>query len=338
MIGLLSLKSNGARRPCSKRENRREAILSGLQKTCFSFGDQQAVKRILPQNTTTGKHQLLSSQESTQQIDSVDDTIQVIDEGDLRKYRTELPNLIDDSDLSVYAYRLYGHIKRRAGANGGRCYEGARKMAEHCKMSVGKVVDAKKELAEKHLIKITPGDPKTSTPDTIRIIDIWAQNYARYRPRSPDEQGVHQQKRPRSPDEHPRSPDERKKEPLEERTKEERTHTHLRAVGAPVVVVGGSKFSLSDCRRYAEHLQASGQGINNPGGFARTIYKSGSEDELIALWLAKLEPERVESGELPAPLDTSACPDCEGRGIYYPDPVNPSKGAAKCKHPHLNQM
>lgn len=117
----------------------------------------------------------------------------------------------------------------------------------------------------------------------------------------------------------------------------QRTHTqHLRAVGAPLVVVcGGSKFSLQDCRRYADHLHSSGQGITNPGGFARTIHKSGSEDEFIALWLAKLEPERVESGELPAPRDTSTCPDCHGMGWYYP---NGAKNAVeKCKHPHLEE-
>ncbi|HEY9405805.1 MAG TPA: hypothetical protein VIQ24_24355 [Pyrinomonadaceae bacterium] len=114
------------------------------------------------------------------------------------------------------------------------------------------------------------------------------------------------------------------------------THTNPRADGAPVVVVGVSKFSLQDCRRYAQHLHSTGQGIRNPGGFARIIYESGSEDEMIALFLAKLEPERVERGELPAPLDPSACPDCEGR-IMRPvaGPGDYSKGVTKCRHDAL---
>ncbi|HLL73578.1 MAG TPA: hypothetical protein VK363_19225 [Pyrinomonadaceae bacterium] len=129
------------------------------------------------------------------------------------------------------------------------------------------------------------------------------------------------------------------KEQSPQRTNETNpTHTNsgLRAVGAPAVVVGGSKFTLPECRRYAEHLHSTGQGINNPGGFARRIHGSGSEDEMIALFLARLEPERVESGELPAPLDTSACPDCEGRTLR---PVagrgDYSKGVTKCKHDAL---
>jgi hypothetical protein len=28
----------------------------------------------------------------------------------------------------------------------------------------------------------------------------------------------------------------------------------------------GSKFTIEECRKYAEHLRATGQGINNPGG------------------------------------------------------------------------
>ena len=125
-----------------------------------------------------------------------------------------------------------------------------------------------------------------------------------------------------------------------QRTNHTQQQTGLRAVGAPaadVVVCEGSKFSLEDCRRYADNLHASGQGVTNPGGFARKIHQTGKEDAQIAEWLAKIDPERVKSGELPIPqrVDTSACPDCQGRGMYYPDPANPRKGVAKCRHPRL---
>ena len=123
-----------------------------------------------------------------------------------------------------------------------------------------------------------------------------------------------------------------------QRTNHTHQQTGLRAVGAPAVVVGeGSKFSLEDCRRYADNLHASGQGVNNPGGFARKIHQTGAEDPQIAAWLAKVDPERVRSGELapPALVDVSACPDCEGRGMRYVDSQNYSKGVVRCKHPRL---
>jgi hypothetical protein len=126
-------------------------------------------------------------------------------------------------------------------------------------------------------------------------------------------------------------------------TKSHTQHKHLRAAdtSAPAVVVGvNSKFSLKDCRRYADHLHASGQGVRNPGGFARAIHQTGSEDEAISAWLAEVEPERVQSGELPEPMriDAAACPDCAGVGYNYPDPQNPAKGVAKCRHPRLMKV
>jgi predicted transcriptional regulator len=113
----------------------------------------------------------------------------------------------------------------------------------------------------------------------------------------------------------------------------------LRAVGAPdVVVCSNSKFSLEDCQRYAKHLHASGQGVTNPGGFARTIHKSGMEDSQIVSWLAEVEPERVHSGELEAPLliDASACTVCRGSKFFYPD-ADLTKGVRRCTHPALRQ-
>jgi hypothetical protein len=150
---------------------------------------------------------------------------EVVDDGDLRKYRTELPNTLDDSELSVYAFRLYAHLKRRAGDTG-KCFEGARKMAEHCKMSPASVVNAKKELIEKGFITVKPGDKTTSTPDTIRIVNIWEQNFRAYQtPCSPNEQPcslgehpVHHTVLPCSPNDHPVHVAVHKKEQEEEGT------------------------------------------------------------------------------------------------------------------------
>lgn len=86
----------------------------------------------------------------------------------------------------------------------------------------------------------------------------------------------------------------------------------------------GSRFTIEDCRRYAEHLRSSGQGINNPGGYATTIHRTGEADELIEGFLNPTTSAQV---------DASQCPDCQGSGFYYPN--GPSGGVVKCKHEKL---
>jgi hypothetical protein len=85
----------------------------------------------------------------------------------------------------------------------------------------------------------------------------------------------------------------------------------------------GSKFSLEECRRFAEHLQKTGQGINNPGGYATTIFRSGEFDEQIEAFLKP--PDK--------PMEAANCPDCGGTGYYYPEGVG--KGVIICKHEKL---
>jgi hypothetical protein len=48
--------------------------------------------------------------------------IKARDAGDLRKYRTEIPNLVLELGLSPYALALYVHLKRTAGQDGA-CYK-----------------------------------------------------------------------------------------------------------------------------------------------------------------------------------------------------------------------
>jgi hypothetical protein len=87
----------------------------------------------------------------------------------------------------------------------------------------------------------------------------------------------------------------------------------------------GSRFTLEECRKYAEHLRADG--INNPGGYATTIYRTGEADEAIAAYLAPVEPSKV--------VDASACPDCHGTGFY--EPAGAGKGVTKCRHERLKE-
>jgi hypothetical protein len=87
----------------------------------------------------------------------------------------------------------------------------------------------------------------------------------------------------------------------------------------------GSKFTLEECKRFAEHLQKTGQGINNPGGYATTIFRSGEFDAQIEAFLNPPTPS--------AALKADSCPDCGGSRYYYPEGVE--KGVKICKHEKL---
>ena len=86
-----------------------------------------------------------------------------------------------------------------------------------------------------------------------------------------------------------------------------------------------SKFSVEECKRYAEHLRSTGQGINNPGGYATMLHRTGEADELIEGFLK-------QSSDTSA-IEVSNCPDCQGTGFYYPR--GRENGVAKCPHAHL---
>ncbi|MBA3714988.1 MAG: hypothetical protein H0W76_21435 [Pyrinomonadaceae bacterium] len=117
-----------------------------------------------------------------------------------------------------------------------------------------------------------------------------------------------------------------KSTPNKENTQKENTQTQP-APAAGVRV--GSKFSIEECRKYAKHLQSTGQGITNPGGYATTIHRTGEADLLIDSFL------HPESANTSATLDTSQCPDCQGTGFYYPQGIE--AGVARCKHDQLRK-
>jgi hypothetical protein len=86
---------------------------------------------------------------------------------------------------------------------------------------------------------------------------------------------------------------------------------------------GGSRFTIEECRKYAKHLQSTRQGINNPGGYATTIHRTGEVDALIEAYLSPTTP----------PVDAANCLTCQGSGFYYPS--GPTGGVAKCRHDKL---
>ena len=100
----------------------------------------------------------------------------IIDQSDLRNYRTELPNLYDDSDLSVYEYRLLGHYKRV-----GKCTEGLETTAKKCKMSEGMASQTRQSLAEKNFIKLERVEMDAGRYRfVVRVVDRWIENFSKY--------------------------------------------------------------------------------------------------------------------------------------------------------------
>ncbi len=102
-------------------------------------------------------------------------------------------------------------------------------------------------------------------------------------------------------------------------------NTHSNTDGVRV----GSRFTLEECRRYAKHLQSTGQGINNPGGYATTIHRTGEADLLIERFLHPEEANPTSN------FDASQCPDCNGTGFYYPQGAE--GGVARCRHERLGR-
>ena len=109
-------------------------------------------------------------------------------------------------------------------------------------------------------------------------------------------------------------------------TQKENTQTQAMPMAGVRVA---SRFTIEECRKYAKHLQSTGQGINNPGGYATTIHRTGEADMLIQSFL---HPETANPS---SNLDTSQCPDCNGTGFYYPKGIE--GGVARCKHEQLRR-
>lgn len=109
------------------------------------------------------------------------------DRSSLHKYRIEIPVLIDDMELSVYARSLYIHLKRRAGDDGS-CWESARTLARACGMSAGQVSKAKDELEQRGLIVRNIKSVRGGIADDISLVDIWPECFRRYAPQSEETQ------------------------------------------------------------------------------------------------------------------------------------------------------
>jgi len=108
----------------------------------------------------------------------------IVDEGDPRKYWSQIPNLICDLGLPAQALALYLQIKRAAGESG-VCFKSTRTLAQALKVGTGTVVRAKAlleqplpQIGNRPLIKtVERTNPKGGKPyHEIRVTDIWHSN------------------------------------------------------------------------------------------------------------------------------------------------------------------
>jgi hypothetical protein len=63
-------------------------------------------------------------------------------------------------------------------------------------------------------------------------------------------------------------------------------------------VRGGSRFTLEECRAFAESLRA--EGIQNPGGYATSIHRSGEADDRVEAFLRQQSTAGAEKPQLTA--------------------------------------
>lgn len=103
-----------------------------------------------------------------------------------RRYFTIVPNLVDDLDLTPYAFRLYVHLRRVAGEEG-TCWQSTETLARACRMGVGSVSRAKRELEARGLIRIREERGGHGIYHVVEIVDIWPENVATYQPATLDQ-------------------------------------------------------------------------------------------------------------------------------------------------------
>jgi len=212
-----------------------------------------------------------------------------------------LPNTVTDSLLRLLdtdAQAVYIQLYRLSHGNSKPlCWISLPKLAERTNIKMTSLKVAIKRLEERGLIR----------KNNINL-GYGKQQGVEYSVSSPDSQP--------SPDSQSPRGSQSRGDPIKE-THIKETHTNTEGVGV------SSRFSLAECRRYADSLRADG--ITNPGGYATKIQRSGEADELIAKFLEPAESAKV--------VDSRACPDCHGTGFY--EPGGTGKGVARCKHERL---
>jgi AraC-like DNA-binding protein len=112
----------------------------------------------------------------------------VIEEKPDHHYRTEIPNIIFELNLTPYDFTVYAYLKRIAG-DYGQCFKSRKTMAKECGISERQLAYSLKNLAEgknsKKLILIKISQRKNSdgskTTSIISISEIWRKNGNHFR-------------------------------------------------------------------------------------------------------------------------------------------------------------
>lgn len=110
-----------------------------------------------------------------------EESCEVKDLGSLHHFRTEIPNIIFEMKLDPYEFMLYCVLKRTAG-DAGSCFKSNATLCEEIGCQKPKLIEVKKSLQVKGLIKIkkrTRADG-CKMPDLINITDMWDKNAEMY--------------------------------------------------------------------------------------------------------------------------------------------------------------
>lgn len=225
----------------------------------------------------------------------------IIDSGDMRKYRTEIPNSIDDAGLSVYAFRLYAHLKRVAG-DSGKCWQSTATLAESCNMSGGMISKAKKELQAAHLIDIEQVENKRGGRmfHNITVVDIWMENFIRYSASSQHELASSSHEQTSSQGELKNKPLRDKEEPKEEDAFDFIKTTIETLTGVLPAGEAGIKAinELVELKATEEDIQVGYQWvIDNTGKFRYYSQLVGPTKTAISMRHQKTMPQASRPGE-----------------------------------------
>lgn len=125
-----------------------------------------------------------------------------VDSSDLKKYRTEIPNIVFDIGLHPLSLAIYCYIKRRAGAHRhGACTEGAPKSAKKLGMTKPTFLKYRELLTKPHpklndkpLITMEQmhAEDGGDRPNRVTINDIWPENFATLSQKTGGVHDVHQ--------------------------------------------------------------------------------------------------------------------------------------------------
>jgi hypothetical protein len=268
-----------------------------------------------------------------------DDPNIVVENELLRRGFTSIPNYIFGLPISSNAKLIYMALLSYAWTNQS-CYPGLAKLCTDVSLSDKPVTKAIEELSNASLLEVKRrGQGKTnlyilkdfnfnppapnSSESRIGDSPILDSENLRIKNRTSSESKTGES--PILESEILRIPT-KKKNTREKDSEKTHTHKGARASGGVRVC---SKFTLEECRKYAAHLQTTGQGITNPGGYATIIYRSGEADALIKKFLHPTARASTSP-------NVSECQDCHGTGFWYPQGIE--RGVSKCKHKRLQSL